>query len=271
MRRDERNMQEKDLYSVTGRIFDIQRFSVHDGPGIRTIVFLKGCPLRCLWCCNPESQHWECELMRAENGDKTVGRDVTVGEVMDELLRDRPYFRRSGGGLTLSGGEALGQPDFALALLKSAKNAGITTAIETTGYASREVLERLLPHIDNVLMDIKHTDNFKHKKFTSVENVRILENARYIASRAADLIIRTPVIPNFNATDTEIADIARFAASLPNVREHHLLPYHRMGSDKYRWLGREYALADILPPAEEEMKRFSDIVESFGLKCRIGG
>lgn len=264
-------MSENELYSVSGRIFDIQRFSVHDGPGIRTIVFFKGCPLRCLWCCNPESQSFECEQMRTPEGVKDVGRDVTVGEVMEELLRDRPYFRRSGGGLTLSGGEALAQPEFALALLKSAKNAGITTAVETTGATSREVLERLLPHIDTVLMDIKHADDTKHKSFTSVGNARILENTRYIASRGAHLIIRTPVIPGFNATDAEIAEIARFASSLPGVSEHHLLPYHRMGTDKYTWLGRGYALSDTAPPTDADMKRFSDISESFGLHCRIGG
>lgn len=264
-------MQGSDLSSVVGRIFDIQRFSVHDGLGVRTIVFLKGCPLRCLWCCNPESQSRECQRMRTQDGVKDIGRDVTVGEVMEELVRDRPYFRRSGGGLTLSGGEALAQPGFALALLRSARDAGITTAIETTGFASREVLERLLPHIDYVLMDIKHMDSAKHKSFTSVGNERILESARYIASRGAALTVRTPVIPGFNATEGEIADIARFAASLPGVRELHLLPYHRMGEDKYAGLGRSYALSGVKPPTDEEMKHFADIAESFGLECRIGG
>ena len=158
-------MEDK-LLETTGRIFNIQRFSIHDGPGIRTIIFLKGCPLRCKWCCNPEGQEWQPETMVMGGKSKLVGRDVTVREVMDEILRDRVYYNRSGnGGVTLSGGECLWQPDFALALLKTAKEYGVTTAIETTGYAEIDVIRRLLPYVDTVLMDIKHTDPVKHKAF----------------------------------------------------------------------------------------------------------
>ena len=264
-------MNEKELLSVKGRIFDIQRFSVHDGPGVRTIVFLKGCPLRCRWCCNPESQEWEVQEMTLGGVKKTVGRDVTVGEVLEEVLQDRPYFRRSGGGLTLSGGESLCQPEFAVALLKSAKNAGITTAIETTGYASREVIDRYVPYLDVILMDIKHTDGEKHKAFTGRDNARILENARYIAARGRELIIRTPVIPTFNDTEEEIDAIAAFAASLEGVKEHHLLPYHRIGSDKYAGLGRNYTMADIKPPTDGYMELLRRVSEKHGLKVSIGG
>ena len=264
-------MEEKKLNAVKGRIFDIQRFSVHDGPGVRTIVFLKGCRLRCRWCCNPESQEWDIQEMTLGGIKKTVGRDVTVGEVMEELLRDRPYFRRSGGGVTLSGGEALCQPEFASALLRSAKNAGITTAIETTAFAPREALDQVLPYLDVILMDIKHTDSEKHKAFTGRDNARILENARYIASRGKQLIIRTPVIPGFNDTADEIAAIARFASSLEGVREHHLLPYHRIGTDKYAGLGRKYTLSHIEPPDDGVMSALKAVSESFGLKVQIGG
>ena len=259
------------LLSVTGRIFDIQRFSTHDGSGIRTLVFLKGCPLRCRWCCNPESQSYEIQQMTLGGNTKTVGRDVTVEEVLKEVLRDRMYYRRSGGGVTLSGGESLTQPDFAVALLTACQENGVHTAIETTGFASPEVIERYLPVLDCVLMDIKHINSEKHQEFTTRPNDRILQNARLIAEKAKRLIIRVPVIPTFNDTEAEIGEIAAFAASLPNVREIHLLPYHRMGTDKYTGLGREYTMAHITPPTAEHMELLRCKAESYGLKALIGG
>lgn len=257
--------------NTKGRIFDIQRFSVHDGPGIRTIVFLKGCALRCKWCCNPESQQFEIQEMTLAGKTKTVGRDVSVAEVMYEVERDRSYYTRSGGGLTLSGGESLCQPEFAKSLLKAAKNAGINTAIESTGFAEYSVIEQLLPYIDVYLMDIKHINSEKHKLYTSRPNERILENAKKIAENAKKLIIRTPVIPTFNATPEEIRDIARFAKSLGTVEEMHILPYHRIGSDKYAGLGRSYEMKDIEPPSKELMQRLLEVVESEGLRGQIGG
>ena len=163
-----------DKYDVKGRIFDIQKFSVHDGPGIRTIVFLKGCALRCKWCCNPESQSFEIQNMTLGGKTKVVGRDVTVREVIDEVLKDRIYFRRSGGGLTLSGGESLLQADFAAALLAAAKENGLTTAIESTGFAQFSTISKILPHWDYYLMDIKHMNSAKHKEFTTQPNELIL-------------------------------------------------------------------------------------------------
>lgn len=263
-------MNETDL-SVRGRIFDIQRFSTHDGPGIRTIVFLKGCALRCRWCCNPESQSYEIQTMIQNGKPKTVGRDVTVEEVLQEVLQDRPYYSRSGGGITLSGGESLLQPDFAVALLKACKENGINTAIETTGFASVDVIKRFLPYLDTVLMDIKHINSNKHKEFTTQSNERILENAKFIASQASKLIIRVPVIPTFNDTVDEISQIAEFASSLPNVDEIHLLPYHSLGRDKYVGLGREYAMGDLKSPTNELMHVLVQTAEKFGLKAQIGG
>ena len=257
--------------SVKGRIFDIQRFSTHDGPGIRTIVFLKGCPLRCRWCCNPESQHYEFEEMLQNGKTKLIGKDVTVAEVMEEVLRDRPYYRRSGGGVTLSGGETLAQPDFAEALLSVCKAAGISTAIESTGFASKEVLSRLLPYIDCFLMDIKHINSEKHKEFTTQPNERILENAKFIAQNAHKLIIRVPVIPTFNDTEEEIGQIAEFASHLVGVNEIHLLPYHNMGKDKYTGLNRPYLMGDLKSPSNEHMERLAKRAESYGLKVFIGG
>ncbi|MBE6548907.1 MAG: glycyl-radical enzyme activating protein [Ruminococcaceae bacterium] len=260
------------ILETKGRIFNIQRFSIHDGPGIRTIIFLKGCPLRCRWCCNPESQEWKHETIVTGGVTKEVGRDVTVEEVMEEILRDRVYYNRSGGGgVTLSGGECLWQPDFSEALLKASKEYGISTAIETTGYAEMDVIRRLLPYVDTVLMDIKHTDPEKHKEFTTRDNGLILENAKHIAREAKCLIVRTPVIPTFNDTEDEIRSIANFAKSLDGVREMHLLPYHRIGSDKYAGLGRQYTMAHISPPKKEQMEKLLAIVNETGLIGKIGG
>lgn len=258
--------------SVKGRIFDIQRFSTHDGPGIRTIVFLKGCALRCRWCCNPESQNFEIETMNQTDGQqKTVGKDVTVEEVLEVVLKDMPYYRRSSGGLTLSGGESMLQPDFATALLQAAKERGINTAIETTAFADAQTIEKFIPLVDLFLMDIKHINSEKHREFTTKPNEKILQNAGLIAQKAKKLIIRVPVIPGFNDTAEEIGQIAAFAANLPRVDEIHLLPYHRMGRDKYDGLGRPYPMGDVEPPTAQKMDELASVAEKFGLKTRIGG
>lgn len=256
---------------IKGRIFDIQRFSIHDGPGIRTIVFLKGCVLRCRWCCNPESQEHGVQQMTVGGKTKTMGQDVTVPEVMAEVLKDMPYYRRSGGGLTLSGGECLCQPDFSAALLRAAKEAGLNTAIESTACAQYEQIQKLLPYLDLYLMDIKHIDSAKHKAFTGQPNELILQNARRLAVDAKHLIIRVPVIPTFNDTPEEIAAIAHFANSLPNVHELHLLPYHRLGQDKYAGLGREYTLSHIEPMPKAKVQHLLEVAQTSGLRCQIGG
>ena len=256
---------------VKGRIFNIQRFSIHDGPGVRTIVFLKGCALRCRWCCNPESQSSEIETMISDGKPKTVGQDITVKEVMKEVVRDMPYYRRSGGGLTLSGGECLCQADFSAALLAAAKDMGINTAIESTACMEFDKIEKLLPYLDLYLMDIKHINSEKHKAFTGRDNALILENAKKLAVRAKKLIIRVPVVPTFNDTVEEITDISHFAANLPNVKEIHLLPYHRLGQDKYEGLGREYTLKEITPPKKEHMEKLAEAARQTGLYVQIGG
>ena len=260
-----------DISNVKGRIFDIQKYSVHDGPGIRTIVFLKGCALRCRWCCNPESQAFEVQHMKTENGSKIVGRDVTAGEVICEVKKDSNYFRRSGGGLTLSGGEMLLQPDFSQALLMLAKKNGINTAVESTGFAPFETIERLLPYIDTYLLDIKHINPEKHKEFTTKDNSLILENAVKIAQRAKKCIVRVPTIPTFNDTVEEISAIAQFAREEMRVDEINLLPYHVFGKDKYENLGRQYLMGDLPMPDDEKMEVLKKAAEGFGLKVKIGG
>ena len=163
------------------------------------------------------------------------------------------------------------QPDFAVALLRASKEYSINTAMESTGFAKFDVIEQYLPYLDLYLMDIKHMNSKKHEQFTSRPNELILENAKKIAEKAKQLIIRVPVVPTFNDTESEILEIARFAASLPNVNELHLLPYHRLGQDKYKGLGRTYELPELLPPADEKMQRLLAKAKTTGLKCQIGG
>lgn len=264
-------MNEQDYMQQKGRIFDIQRYSIHDGPGIRTIVFLKGCILRCRWCCNPESQEYKIQEMTVDGKTKIMGRDVTVAEVMAEIVKDLDYYQTSGGGLTLSGGECLCQPEFAAALLRAAKDRGMHTAIESTAGLPYDYIEKLLPYLDLYLMDIKHVDSLKHEEFTGIRNELILQNAAKLAKDAKELIIRVPVIPTFNNTPEEIDAIARFAASLPGVKELHLLPYHRLGQDKYAGLGRKYLLEGIEPMSQECVEGLLAVAERSGLKCQIGG
>ena len=255
---------------MTGRIFNIQRYSIHDGPGIRTIVFFKGCAMRCAWCCNPESQRFEIEPLKEGDREKIIGRDVTVADIMPEILADLPYYRRSGGGVTLSGGEVLCQADFAAELLRECRAAGLHTAIESAGSLPYENIEKLLPYLDLYLLDIKHMDSEKHKEYTGKANELILENAKKLSKSGVELIIRTPVIPSFNDSDEDIRRISRFAKSI-GAKAHHLLPYHRLGSDKYQGLGRNYSLKEILPPSRERMERLLEVATECGIRAQIGG
>ncbi|MCQ2771631.1 MAG: glycyl-radical enzyme activating protein [Clostridia bacterium] len=262
-----------DYKSVTGRIFDIQRYSIHDGVGVRTIVFFKGCALRCKWCCNPESQSFDIEKMIVNGKEKVIGKDITVAEVLETVKKDMPYYSRSGGGLTLSGGECLLQPDFAAALLKGAKQMGVTTAIESMGYASWDSIQKVLPYLDTYLIDIKHLDAEKHKMWCGRENTMMLENAMKVArSGQCELIIRVPVIPGFNDTDKELLAIAKFAEYLPGVSQIHILPYHNFGQGKYEGLGRDYPMGKAALIDNKKMEDFKNLIEnSTRLKCRIGG
>ena len=263
----------EEYLKTKGRIFDIQRYSIHDGNGIRTIVFLKGCVLRCRWCCNPESQEYQIQTMTVQGVPKVIGKDVTVGEVMETVEKDRPYYRRTGGGLTLSGGESLCQPEFARDLLHAAKEWGISTALESMGCAKYETIEQILPYLDQYLLDIKHMDPEKHKEFTGKRNDLMLENAKKIAaSHMTELSIRVPVIPGFNDTPQEIRAIAAYTKELGNVRRMHLLPYHRLGQDKYAGLGRPYLMGNVEPPTNEKMQELLEVAQATsGIECQIGG
>lgn len=227
--------------------------------------------MRCAWCSNPESQRYEIETMVEGGKEKIVGRDVTVDEIMPELLSDLTYYRRSGGGITLSGGEVTAQPEFARELLRACKEAGLHTAIESAASSEYKNIEMLLPYLDLFLMDIKLMDPELHREYTGVDNSRILENARLVAKSGVELIIRTPVIPGVNDDAESIRAISKFARSLGTVREHHLLPYHRLGQDKYFGLDRQYSFLGIEPPTSEKMEYLLSVAEESGLYCQIGG
>jgi glycyl-radical enzyme activating protein family len=259
------------LYDMKGIITEIQKFSVHDGPGIRTLVFLKGCPLRCKWCCNPETQIMESQTLMENGKSKVVGREVTVAEIMDEVRKDSIYYRRSGGGVTLSGGEVLAQPDFARAILEVCNMTGINTAMETSGFASFETIESMIPFTNLFLYDVKHVSGEKHRLFTGQSNDLILLNLKKLAERNVPLIVRIPVIPTFNHTSKEIEEITSYVAGIKGVREIHLLPYHRLGESKYLGLDWNYEFSSIDPLNREDMNNLLEIAKKTGLPCQIGG
>ena len=300
-------------YCMEGLVFDIQRFSIHDGPGIRTIVFLKGCPLSCRWCSNPESQSLKPVIMYQEmncihcgkciaackkdaisiNNKEFINRDIctacgecvnvcpasaltlkgkkmTVEQVIKELKKDATNYRRSGGGITLSGGEPLVQSDFSKELLKACKAQGWHTAIETTGFGATETIEKVFPYIDLALMDIKHINSDIHKEYTGVSNEIILENVARI-SKITKMVVRVPVIPEFNSSEQSILEICKFVKTLNNVDTIHLLPYHTYGENKYKLLGKDYLIKELRNLSGDEIENLKRIVENQGFKCTIGG
>jgi pyruvate formate lyase activating enzyme len=261
-------------------IFDIKRFAVHDGPGIRTTVFLKGCPLRCWWCHNPESQSMEpftVDIERKLNGKtimatKTYGESVEETEVMEVVLRDRHFYEESGGGVTFSGGEPLMQTNALVSLLQSCELEGIHTALDTSGFATRDQIDRVLPHTGLFLYDLKHMDETLHRKYTGVEKKLILSNADYLLGKGARVIFRIPVIPGIN---TPRDDTDRFISFLEERREVldevHLLPYHRIAENKYFRLRMKQKLSDVKEPDPTLMKELRERFESAGLVVSIGG
>ena len=313
--------------TITGKTYDIQGFSVQDGPGIRTTVFLKGCPLRCPWCHSPESQSFKTELnwmkirclgldkcgkcltvcpegcisageettdaagepIRYPKVDKTActecgkcadvckanalymcGDDKTLDEVMHRLLRDKPFFDTSGGGVTVSGGECLSQPEFTLELLKRCKAAGIHTAVDTTGFVRWEVIEQVLPYTDLFLYDLKCMDSDLHRQVIGVPNELILENCRKIAAHGGRLQIRIPTIPMFNESE---AHFAKYAAFLSEIRDAvevvQLLPYHTLGVSKHERLLKNEKVFVATPPSDTLMEQRRAQLAEAGLNVII--
>jgi glycyl-radical enzyme activating protein len=298
---------------VSGVVFVIQRYSLHDGPGLRTLVFLKGCALRCLWCSNPESQSRELEMLydvdrctrcgacvrACPNGALSLEADgslryepsrctrcgrcvaacvpgarriagavMTSEEVVAAVMRDAPFYRRSGGGVTLGGGEPTLQSELAAAVLRGARSRGVDTAIETCGHAEQSVFLAVALEADHVLFDVKHADSPRHATLTGAGNESILANLRALLERDCDVTVRYPFVPGLNSGENDVAALAAMLHTLTVAPPVELVPYHRLGEHKYRLLGRDYALSGTLPPETADMDRACSLLRQHGIRCR---
>ena len=304
------------LNEAMGIVFNIQRFSINDGPGIRTTVFLKGCPFRCPWCQNPESIRFLPEIIirdikcircgkcvdvcpeqaisiRKEGRDidwkkcnyclkcagvcpsksiEVIGEYKSVKDVIEEVMKDSSFYRKTGGGLTISGGEPLVQWQFTLALFQKAKQKGLPTALDTTGDANWEVLDEVLNYTDLALYDVKHMDSTKHREFTGVPNERILENLEKTAKKTGLKIwIRQPIISNFNDSEEDLKELCRFVLTLGTaVEKVSLLPYHKFAELKYTATGKVYPYHDAPLLSDERIEELGRLVASRGLKVDVG-
>lgn len=293
-------------------ITNIQRYSIHDGPGIRTVVFLKGCPLRCRWCSNPEGQEPYPEVLhdrercvgcgacaeacpqhaitfdvekKAEisrelcsrcmkcmpaclhGALETSGRPMDIDEIVENCLRDTPFYNRSGGGVTLSGGEPFYEGEFTLQLIAQLKKQGIHVAVETTGDVEISLLTR--SKTDLFLFDFKAADQQLHMMVTGVDNRRIIKNLQTLIAAGREVLVRMPMIPGYNMAPDNIEKTGRLLAGA-GARNVELLPYHPYGIAKYRMLSRPYFCADVREPAEEQLQKVREQLETFGLTCISG-
>ena len=299
-----------------GMIFDIQRYAIHDGPGIRTTVFLKGCPLNCTWCHNPEGKAGEqefmwwkercmgcrdcqnacpqgaisfsdallhvdrrkctlcgaCEDVCHAHALELVGREMTVAHVMKEIVKDTIFYDESGGGVTLSGGEPLMQPDFTRSLLETCKELRIHTALDTCGYGDTDTLLGFCEQADLFLYDVKAINDEKHVASTGVSNKLILQNLRELSQNERDVIVRYPLIPSLNDDEKDIQELGAFVASLRSVKELHVLPYHRAGVEKSQRLRQSEGGTYVThSPSIESLAGIEGTLRGFGLKIQIGG
>ncbi len=263
-----------------GLIFDIRRFSTNDGPGIRTTVFFKGCPLNCQWCHNPEGR--SCEVQKATrinrigerefNVEEEIGKEMSADEIMKEIISDVIVYEESGGGVTFSGGEPLEQPEFLLELLKIAKRNNLHTALDTTGYAPRETLEKVIELIDLFLYDLKLMGDTEHIKYTGVSNTVILENLEHILQRQKNVIIRFPIVPGVTDSEKNIHLMKEFFVKHNgSLKEIHLLPFHNIAGHKYNKLKLVNNMKGIASLKEKDLLPLKEEFESIGIKVNISG
>jgi pyruvate formate lyase activating enzyme len=280
-----------------GLLFNIQKFSLHDGPGIRTVVFFKGCPLSCRWCSNPESQRADVLWWNPQPGGAATGtagattgaggpvpdsREYTLEETLAICLQDRPFYEESGtgnttaagnsqgerGGVTLSGGEALTQGEFAAALLEALGAEGIHTALETSGHAPADVFTRVTAAAALILFDVKHYDSRRHREGTGVDNALVLDNLRSALAAGRNLLPRIPVIPDYNASPEDAAGFARLFVSL-DLHRVQLLPFHQFGAQKYAALGRPYALEGVPQLHSEDLEEYRKVFAENGVDAFV--
>lgn len=273
---------------ITARIFNIQRYSLNDGRGIRTVVFFKGCPHHCPWCANPESISGKIQTVRRmakclrcatclndadecpTGATERIGRDISLSALEKEVLKDEVFFRSSGGGVTLSGGEVLMQAAFATHFLKRLKSLGIRTAIETAGDAAPEKVLALAQQCDEVLFDLKIMDETKAKIVINVNQGRVLDNFRKLVAAGINVTPRIPLIPGFTLDQNNMQSVLDFLAPL-SLKQLHLLPFHQYGEPKYQLLGLPWKMSGIAVPDEKELSMMKQMAENAGYQVTIGG
>lgn len=266
---------------MKGLIFSVKKYSVHDGPGIRVTFFMKGCPLSCIWCHNPEGISAVPEIVSRSYrvsdkefvSNEEVGRYYSIEEVLEILERERVFISQSKGGVTFSGGEPMLQFDFLLEALKACKVNGYNTAVDTSGYSSAEKFNSVIPYTDIFLFDIKHLDSVKHYEFTGVTNKVILDNYRLLIESGKEIMIRIPVIPGINDDHDHIERLRRFISETGtvSVKKINLLPFHRIGSSKYKRFDIPYKIGEVDTPSKEYMQILKDFFHETGIKVKIGG
>jgi pyruvate formate lyase activating enzyme len=264
---------------LTGDIFDIKRFAIHDGPGIRTTVFFRGCPLVCWWCHNPEARV-DCGRdtyrkrsidLTLPSSDNVIGPEVRLETLVREIARDSIFYDQSHGGVTASGGEPMMQIDFLEDLLTACRSRGIATTVDTSAYAPWAEFERILDLVDLFMVDLKLLDEDQHEKYTGESNVLILENFEKLLDAGARVRARLPMIPGITDTEENIGALISFLGKYEGLELISILPYNRLGEDKFNRLGVEYAPGSLKTQTPDEMKNISDRFEKAGLTVRIGG
>ena len=266
---------------MKGLIFSVKRYSIHDGPGIRVTFFMKGCPLNCLWCHNPEGISPSPETVIQTNRvggrefrhDEEVGKYYTIQAILEILDKEKIFMDQSKGGVTFSGGEPMLQFDFLLEVLKACKENGYHTTVDTSGYSSAENFKSIILFTDLFLFDLKHLDETKHIESTGVSNAIILDNYRFLLESGKDIMVRIPVIPGFNDDSDHLERLRQFLSTTKteSVKKINLLPFHRIGSSKYKRYNIPYRMENVVPPEKEKMQKMKEFFMETGIKVKIGG